>query len=249
MASGFAVLMTEIPCPTAIRLSVSFATAVYEGTREVEGIRATCATAESWQSVLASGSVAVIVDPHALVVEVAGAVVIIDAIMSKTNTGIARRDRSVVIGLGPGFVAGRDVDAVIETMRGHELGRVIRDGSAIADTGTPGDIGGKTAERVLRAPRDGHAIHAKCIGDIVAKGDIVVRVDGEPVVALFAGCLRGLIHEKAFVQKGMKIADVDPRADVRFIHSVSDKARAVGRAALEAALSLGRERGLLRVQG
>ncbi len=155
----------------------------------------------------------------------------------------------MVIALGPGFTAGRDVDAVIETARGHALGRIIREGSALADTGTPGEIGGKTAERVLRAPRDGRAIRARSIGDIVGKGEVVARVDGAPVIAPFDGCLRGLIHEEVIVRKGMKIGDVDPRGEASYAHAVSDKARAVGRAALEAALSIGRDRGIVRVQG
>jgi xanthine dehydrogenase accessory factor len=246
-AAGFRVIMTELAQPTAIRLTVSFAEAVYAGSQVVEGARAELATMESWPSVLKAGSVAVIVDPGASILAGADAAVIVDAVMAKTNTGTGRKDGAVVIALGPGFTAGRDVDAVIETNRGHELGRIIREGSASLDTGTPGEIGGRTSERVLRAPRDGRVSHHARIGDMVAEGDVVMRVEGQTVIAPFSGCLRGRISDAVRVRKGMKIGDVDPRGEARFVNVVSDKARAVGRAALEAALWIGRERGVLRV--
>jgi xanthine dehydrogenase accessory factor len=246
-AAGFNVIMTELPEPTAIRLSVSFAEAVYAGSHAVEGVRAELTDMESWPPVLEAGNVAVLVDPRGAVLERAGATVIVDAIMAKANTGTARKNGAVVIALGPGFTAGRDVDAVIETMRGHELGRIIRKGCASPNTGTPGEVAGRTSDRVLRAPRDGRVTHARRIGDIVSQGEVVMRVEDVPVIAPFSGCLRGLISEKTRVSRGMKIGDIDPRADARFVSVVSDKARAVGRAALEAALSIGRERGLLKV--
>ncbi len=246
-AAGFGVIMTELPQPIAIRLTVSFAEAVYAGSHLVEGVRAERASADGWEAVLDTGSVAVIVDPEGAVAARADPVVVVDAVMAKTNTGTARRESAVVIALGPGFTAGRDVDAVIETIRGHELGRIILSGCARADTGTPGEIGGRTSERVLRAPRDGRVTHGARIGDMVAEGDVVMRVEGQPVTAPFAGCLRGRIHDEVPVRRGMKIGDVDPRGDPRFVHTVSDKSRAVGRAVLEAALYVGRERGLLRV--
>jgi xanthine dehydrogenase accessory factor len=246
-AAGFRVIMTELPHPTAIRLTVSFAEAVYAGSHDVEGVRAELAAMESWPSVLEAGNVAVLVDPRGAVLECAGAAVIVDAIMAKSNTGTTRKDGPVVIALGPGFTAGRDVDAVIETMRGHELGRIIREGCARQDTGIPGEIGGKTSERVLRAPRDGRVTHNKRIGDMVAQGEAVMHVEDEPVSAPFNGCLRGMINDRVFVHMGMKIGDVDPRVDARCVHTLSDKARAVGRGALEAALLIGRERGVLRV--
>jgi xanthine dehydrogenase accessory factor len=246
-AVGFRVVMTELPLPAAIRLSVSFAEAVYRGSHVVEGIRAELADGGSWRSVVESGHVAVIVDPRAAVLQHAGADVILDAIMAKANTGTTRAEDAVVIALGPGFAAGRDVDAVIETMRGHELGRIIRDGSARPDTGTPGDIGGRSADRVLWAPRDGRVALLKRIGDTVVRDEVLMRVEDIPVIAPFDGCLRGLINEKVMVSRGMKIGDVDPRGDASFVHLVSDKAHAVGRAALEAALWIGRERGLFEV--
>ena len=246
-AAGFRVVMTELPQPAAIRLTVSFAAAVYRGSHTVEGIRAELADGASWRSVVESGHVAVIIDPRAEILQGAGADVILDGIMAKANTGTGRAEGAVVIALGPGFVAGRDVDAVIETMRGHELGRIIRDGSAHPDTGTPGDIGGRSADRVLRAPRDGRVILLKRIGDIVVRDEVLLRVEDVPVTAPFDGCVRGLVNENVLVSRGMKIGDVDPRGDAGFIHLVSDKAHAVGRAALEAALWIGRERGLFEV--
>ena len=248
-AAGFGVLMTELAQPTAIRLTVSFAEAVHTGSHSVEGVRALLATPETWPSILGAGTVAVLVDPRAEVIASADAAVVVDAIMAKANTGTSKRNGAVVIALGPGFTAGEDVDAVIETMRGHELGRIIHGGCARPDTGTPGDISGRTSERVLRAPRDGRVTSLKRIGDMVAAGDVVMHVDDEPVMAAIAGCLRGCISDRVQVRKGMKIGDVDPRGDAQYVHAVSDKARAVGRAALEAALEIGRERGLFQVVG
>ncbi len=241
--------MTELPRPTAIRLSVSFAQAVYRGSHEVEGVRAELSTDQGWPSLLETGRIALLVDPDARIVEQARPDVLVDAIMAKRNTGTARAPRRAVIALGPGFTAGGDADAVIETMRGHELGRVIRQGTAAANTGLPGDIAGRSADRVLRAPSDGWVTHEARVGDIVARGQVVLMVGDQEVSAPFDGCLRGLIDESVPVTRGMKIGDVDPRGDARFVRQVSDKAHAVGRAALEAALTVGRERGLLRVEG
>ena len=240
--------MTELAQPTAIRLSVCFAQAVYAGSHVVEGIRAERCAAGGWEPVLAAGAVAVIVDPEARTLKECPPMVVVDAIMAKRNTGTVPREGSVVIGLGPGFSAGEDVDAVVETLRGHELGMVLRRGSARQDTGVPGELGGRTADRVLRAPADGRVIHERRIGDLVKQGAVVVRVGGAAVSAAFDGCVRGLIHEGIDVVRGMKIGDVDPRADARYVDIVSDKARAIGRAVLEAALEIGQERGLFSVE-
>ena len=245
--AGFRVLMTELPEPTAIRLSVSFAEAVYSRHHTVESIRAQLADPEGWESILDAGSIAVVVDPEARVCAASRPDVVVDAIMAKRNTGTTLRQGAIVIGLGPGFSAGIDVDAVIETMRGHELGRILRQGSALADTGVPGAVGGKTAERVLRAPADGRVTCRRRIGDLVKAGDPVMSVVGVTVSAPFDGCIRGLVHDGLLARRGMKIGDVDPRGDPRYVSLVSDKARALGRAVLEAALEIGRERGTLGV--
>ena len=246
-ACGFGVLMTEIPTPTAIRRTVSFANAVFVGSQTVEGVRGLRAEPSTWAAIVAGGDVAVLVAPGPDVPAGASPLVVIDAIMAKRNLGTRPRDGAVVVALGPGFTAPTDVDAVIETARGHELGRIIRDGRASDDTGMPGGIEGKAGERVLRAPVDGVVEHVRAIGDIVAAGETVMRVGGRDVAAPFAGCLRGQIAAGLSVPRGLKIGDVDPRGEPSYAHLVSDKARAVGRAALEAALSLGRERGLLRI--
>jgi len=247
-AAGFAVVMTELAQPLAIRRTVSFASAVYKGSHDVEGVRGDRCDAAGWLAAVEAGRVAVLVDPAAEVLADAAPVVIVDAIMAKSNLGTSRVEGSVVIALGPGFTAGRDSDAVVETARGHELGRVIREGSARADTGTPGEVAGRSSERVLRAPHDGRVTLVKSIGDLVTAGETVLRVEDTPVPAPFDGCLRGAISEQVRVTRGMKIADVDPRGRAEFVHAVSDKARAVGRAALEAALLICQERGLLALQ-
>jgi xanthine dehydrogenase accessory factor len=247
--AGFAVVMTEIPQPLAIRLTVAFAQAVYQGSHTVEGLRAERTDAQGWRSVVERGSVAVLVDPQAAILSALSPLAIVDAIMAKRNTGTIRREGSVVIGLGPGFSAGLDVDAVIETQRGHEMGRIIREGTAREDSGVPGEIGGRGSDRVLRAPMGGMVVNLKEIGALVKKGDPVARVGGLTVTAPFDGCLRGLIHDGLSVQAGVKIGDVDPRGESQYASTVSDKARALGRAVLEAVLVVGREKGLLALTG
>jgi xanthine dehydrogenase accessory factor len=245
--AGFGVVMTEIALPSAIRLTVSFAQAVYDGSHSVEGVRAVRTDTEGWRAVVEDGAVAVLIDPQATILSQMPAHVVVDAIMAKRNTGTGRREGSVVISLGPGFTAGVDVDVVIETERGHELGRIVRTGTAREDSGVPGEIGGKGAERVLRAPTDGIVIHVKEIGAMVRKDEPVARVGDLTVTAPFDGCLRGLIHQGLAVRRGMKIGDVDPRGETQYASTVSDKALALGRAVLEAALTVGREKGLFQL--
>ncbi len=244
-AAGFAVVMTEIAQPLAIRLTVSFASAIYEGRQTVDGVQAERTGADGWPAVVQAGRVAVVIDPEAAVLGQAAPDVIVDAIMAKQNRGTFRVTDCVVIALGPGFTAGRDADAVVETCRGHQLGRIIREGTAQADTATPGEIGGRSSDRVLRAPASGRVTLLKRIGELVAGGEPVMRVGDVTIPAPFSGCLRGAISEQVTVSQGMKIGDIDPRGQPRLAYLVSDKARAVGRAALEAALLIGRERRLL----
>lgn len=236
--SGFRVVMTELEQPKVVRRTVAFAEAVFEGTAIVEGVRARRATAERALDVALDGDAAVIVDPGAEVVTKLCPDIVIDAIMAKRNTGTYRTDAPVVIALGPGFAAGIDVHAVVETNRGHRLGRVILHGRAEPDTGVPAPVDGHAADRVLRAPMDGPFTSVCGIGDAVAAGDVVGHVEGEPVVATFAGCLRGLIHDGVAVTAGMKVGDVDPRAKREHCFTISDKALAISGGALEASLYL-----------
>jgi len=172
----------------------------------------------------------------------------VDAILAKKNLGTTMDFAPVVIGLGPGFSAGTDVHAVIETMRGHELGRILYKGCAQPDTGVPGEIMGKTSERVLKAPAAGKVSLQKRIGDLVREGETVMTVDGVPVPAPLDGCVRGLIHEGLYVTTGLKIGDIDPRGRDIYASTISDKARALGRAVLEAVIVLGSGRGIFSLE-
>ena len=245
--AGFQIVMTEIPEPTVIRRTVAFAQAVFQGSQTVEGVTARLSTAEGAEAVLREGRIAVVVDPQSEIRHAFAPDLLVDAILEKRNLGTTMEFAPIVIGLGPGFTAGVDVHAVIETMRGHELGKLIREGSALANTGMPGSIEGKTGERVLRAPVTGRVTLGKRIGDLVRQGETVMSVGGVPITAPFDGCLRGLIHEGIIAARGLKIGDIDPRGESRYCSLVSDKARALGRAVLEAAVILGKDRGVLRL--
>ncbi|HZP94957.1 MAG TPA: selenium-dependent molybdenum cofactor biosynthesis protein YqeB [Candidatus Limnocylindria bacterium] len=237
--SGFTVVMTEIAQPTVVRRGVSFAQAVFDGTAVVEGVRARLsATADDALVVARSRDIAVVVDPEAHVVRRLRPVAVVDAIVAKRNTGTTLDDAPIVIGLGPGFRAGVDVHAVVETNRGHRLGRVILDGEAEPDTGVPAPVEGHGADRVLRAPADGVFVGVRGIGDRVAAGEVVGLVGTAEVRSAFAGCLRGLIQTGVHVRAGMKIGDVDPRAAREHCFTISDKALAVGGGVLEAVLYL-----------
>ena len=162
----------------------------------------------------------------------------VDAILAKRNLGTTRDMAPAVIGVGPGFTAGLDCHAVVETMRGHTLGRVYYTGSALPNTAVPGLIGGYAGERVLRAPADGVFRRLREIGDLVEAGDVAATVEGEPMVCTISGVLRGILADGTPVFKGMKAGDVDPRAKVENCYTVSDKALAVGGGVLEAVLRL-----------
>ena len=246
--AGFRILMTEIAEPTVIRRTVAFAEAVFEGSQVVEGVTAELARPDGVGAVIERGRIAVVVDPRADVFGSFAPDVVVDAIIEKRNLGTTMRFAPIVIALGPGFAAGVDAHAVIETMRGHELGRIITVGSTLANTGVPGSIEGRTGDRVLRAPAAGRVTLAKRIGDLVRTGETVMSVSGTPVSAPFDGCLRGLIHEGIQVTAGLKIGDIDPRGETRYCFLVSDKARALGRAVLEAVLMLGKKTGTLHIR-
>ncbi|HHW41654.1 MAG TPA: EF2563 family selenium-dependent molybdenum hydroxylase system protein [Syntrophomonadaceae bacterium] len=240
---GFRVVMTEIEQPTVIRRTVSFAEAVYVGFNTVEGVTAQFVSdALEAADVLKQGEIPVMTDPDAKIALQLKPGVVVDAIMAKKNTGTRISDAPLVIGLGPGFTAGIDVHAVIETKRGHNLGRVILEGCAEPNTGVPGDIDGYTSERLIKAPADGIFIPRFDIGSLVKAGEVVGFVDDHPVEAAITGVLRGLIRGGIRVTRGQKIGDIDPRSRVEYCFTISDKARAVAGGVLEAILLLGRSR-------
>jgi xanthine dehydrogenase accessory factor len=241
--AGFPVVMTETPAPLAVRRRVAFAQAVFDGICRVEEVTGRRCDVGHVQSVLEDGALPVLVDPQAHSLVQLRPPVLLDAIMAKRNTGTRMDDAPLVVALGPGFTVGRDCHAIIETNRGHGLGRVLWHGSAEPDTGTPGElpgIGGK-ASRVLRAPAAGHVEAMVEIGDRVAGGQVLAVVRGldgavSEVPAPFAGVLRGIVHPSVAVTQGMKIGDVDPRAERQHCFTVSDKSLAIGGGVLEAIL-------------
>jgi xanthine dehydrogenase accessory factor len=234
---GFKVALTELEQPLAIRRSVAFSEAVYAGEATVEDVtaRRVEAAAEveaAWQA----GVIPLLVDPAAACRLTLKPEVVVDAILAKRNTGTRLSDAPLVVGLGPGFTAGQDVHAVVETNRGHYLGRVLWTGSAQADTGSPGIVNGVGRERVIYAPAAGTFRHKQTIGAVVNQGDIVGWIGETPVMAPIGGVLRGLIHDDVRLTAAVKIGDVDPRGVVDHCWTISDKALAIGGGVLEAIL-------------
>jgi len=235
--AGFDVAMTEIDRPTTIRRTVAFSDAVVNGSQAVEDVTALRAeTVEDALRILREGQIPVLVDPECACLPLLRPDVLVDAILAKRNLGTAIHDAPVVIGVGPGFTAGVDCHAVVETMRGHALGRVYYDGPALPNTNIPGLIGGFAGERVLRAPTDGIFYGARKIGDRVEAGEAVGTVAGLPVKATISGVLRGLLADGVPAHKGMKSGDVDPRGKAEYCALVSDKALSVAGGVLEAIL-------------
>ncbi|PKM73930.1 MAG: molybdenum hydroxylase [Firmicutes bacterium HGW-Firmicutes-16] len=242
--SGFPVLVLETKCPTAIRRHVSFSEAVYDGASLVEGI--SCILADSLEralEIINDGHVAMMVDEDCRILERVRPWALIDGILAKKNLGTHRGMTPKTIALGPGFTAGMDVDLVIETMRGHDLGRIIEKGAALPNTGAPGDILGITGDRVIHAAHDGVLLNTVQIGEIVEEGQTlaIIRNDsGEfPVTATISGVLRGLIRSGFNVKKGLKIADIDPRLSEREnCFTISDKARCIAGSVLTGLLYL-----------
>ncbi len=235
--SGFPVVITELAQPLVVRRTVAFATAADEGSITVQGITAQRADSpEEARAQLAGDRIPVLIDPETRAIGALHPTVLVDAVMAKRNTGTHISDAPLAIGLGPGFTPGIDCHAVVETNRGHNLGRVWWDRPAEANTGVPGEIGGKSADRVLRSPRSGTLTAVRQIGDRVTTGDVIATVDDAPVLAPFDGILRGLVRAGLAVHSGMKIGDVDPRAERDACFTISDKALAVGGGVLEAVL-------------
>lgn len=237
--SGVKIVMTDLERPMAIRRTVAFSDAILHGTMTVEDVTANYARdVQQAREILAQGMIPVLADPECRCRELLKPDVIIDAILAKRNLGTRITDAPIVIGVGPGFTAGEDCHAVVETMRGHTLGRVIYRGSALPNTNIPGLIGGFAGERVLRAPADGIFESTHRIRDLVKEGETVGFVALEPMKATISGVLRGLIADGAEVKKGLKCGDVDPRGEVAYCDTVSDKASAIGGGVLEAVLHL-----------
>ena len=236
--SGFAVAMTEIACPTAVRRTVAFSEAVFQGRVAVEGIEGVLADEVDVSRLIARGDIPVIVDPETTLLRRLKPVLLVDAIVAKRNLGTSIDDAPAVVALGPGFVVGRDAHAVIETCRGHTLGRVITQGEALPNTGIPGEIGGHAGERVLRSPGDGVFRTALEIGAHVAANDVVAYVGDIPIRAPLSGVLRGLLRPGMHVGQGRKLGDIDPRGLREHCYLVSDKSLAIAGGVLEAACAL-----------
>lgn len=235
--AGFSVAMTDIAHPTTIRRTVAFSDAVINGTQMVEGVTARCAEdADAVHAALAAGEIPVLVDPDCACCAFLKPDALVDAILAKRNLGTTISDAPIVVGVGPGFTAGTDCHAVVETMRGHTLGRVYYSGTALPNTNIPGLIGGFAGERVLRAPADGVFQGRHSIGDLVESGEVVGTVAGKAMTATISGVLRGLLADGVTVTAGMKAGDVDPRGEQTYCAQVSDKALAVAGGVLEAIL-------------
>ncbi len=237
--AGIRVVMTDLPQPTAIRRTVAFSQAIVHGEAAVEDVTARRAdTPAQALELLRGGEIPVLADPEGACISVLRPAAVVDAILAKKNLGTQITDAPVVVGVGPGFTAGTDCHAVVETMRGHYLGRVIYKGSAQPNTGVPGLIGGFAGERVLRAPADGVFHQILEIGAQVKTGAAAAEVNGVPMTCTLDGVLRGILAEGTPVRKGMKAGDIDPRCRLEHCYCASDKALAVGGGVLEAVLRL-----------
>lgn len=237
--SGFKIIILETEKPSVIRRKVSFAEAVYEGETQVEGVLGRFADSIEDAFLMTNNNIIpVLIDLDLQYVRECNPLALVDSILAKNNTGIKIGMANIVIGVGPGFDAGFDVDAVIETKRGHYLGRVIYNGCAAINTGIPGDIGGYTYERVIRAATDGKIEVLSDIGTFVEAEDTIARIGNVEIKSKIKGVVRGMIKNDYYVTRNMKIGDVDPRANIDYCYTVSDKARAVGGGVLEAIMRL-----------
>ena len=237
--AGIRVVMTDLPQPTAIRRTVAFSQAIIHGEAAVEDVTARRAdTPAQALELLRGGEIPVLADPEGACISVLRPAAVVDAMLAKKNLGTQITDAPVVVGVGPGFTAGTDCHAVVETMRGHYLGRVIYKGSAQPNTGVPGLIGGFAGERVLRAPADGVFHQILEIGAQVKTGAAAAEVNGVPMTCTLDGVLRGILAEGTPVRKGMKAGESDPRCRLEHCYCAGDKALAVGGGVLEAVLRL-----------
>jgi len=239
---GFPVIITELEKPMMVRQNVSFASCVYENEWTVEGVTSVLAGDENelW-SIIREGKIPLMVDPQCRIRSRVKPAIIVDGILAKRNSGTCQTDAPIVIALGPGFCAGEDVHRVVETQRGHNLGKVILSGRAAPNTGIPGEIMGYSSERIIRASNRGIVKNHLRIGSNVEKGDLVCFVDGNPEISQISGIVRGLIHDGTLVRKYEKIGDIDPRGIHEYCNTISDKGRAVAGGVLEAILMLMKE--------
>lgn len=244
--SGFKVLVLETETPSAIRRKVAFCEAVYEKEIEIEGIKARLvANDEEIQDCWDSDIVPVMIDSRGKVIERLKPLAVVDGILAKQNFGTKRSMAPITIALGPGFSAPEDVDIVIETMRGHNLSRIIEEGRASENTGVPGVIAGFGIERVIYSDYSGVITNIEKIGNVVEKGDVIAVVGDNEIYASISGVLRGIIRDGYKVKKGLKIADIDPRISEKDnCFTISDKARNIGGAVLESILYLKKKKGI-----
>ena len=238
--AGYAVAMSELPQPTCVRRAVCFATAVTDGRHQVEGVTAVRAgSRDEAMAALWRREIPVAVDPQGALLRSLQPAALVDGIMAKQNTGTTLSDAPVVVAVGPGFTAAADCHAVVETQRGHWLGRAYYSGTAAPDDGEPGEVNGQRSSRVLRAPCDGIFLGLAAIGDLVTPGQVVGRVSSEAVMTTIGGVLRGLIADGVVVSASLKVGDVDPSGEVARCSAISDKSLAVAGGVLEALLHLG----------
>jgi xanthine dehydrogenase accessory factor len=243
---GYRVVMTDLEQPTAVRRTVSFCSAIYDGEITIEGVRGVRHRLEDLDTLsdAARTHIPVVVDAQSLLVRLWRPDVIVDGRLLKHNLDNHKDDAPLVIGLGPGLEAGRDVDFVVETMRGHDLGRIIDDGFTSKDTGQPGEIGGYGRERVLRAPTQGVFESPRRIGDHVTAGEVIGTVAETEIRAEIPGVLRGLLRPGLMVGLGAKLADVDPRNEPALCCRISDKARTTSGSVLEIVVTHGGRRSI-----
>ncbi len=235
--AGFPVIALEIPKPLCVRRTVSYASAVFDGEVQIEGVTGSCFENSDDAFLAAREGVAVIViDPAGDSIGKLLPKTVIDARMMKDNVDTSSKMAETVIALGPGYTAPEDAHYIIETSRGHDLGRVITEGSALPNTGVPGEVGGESAKRVLRAPADGEFNSIIQLGEMVSEGEPVGEVNGERVTAGISGLLRGLIHDGVKISKGVKVGDVDPRGNPDYLGTISDKANAIAGGVMKAVM-------------
>ena len=241
--AGYKLVVLDIEEPSNIRRKVSFSEAIYSGELEVEGIKAVLAKSldEIYQG-LDYGIIPVYVDPKGEIIEEIKPLAVVDCIIAKKNLGTSRKLAGITIGVGPGFEAGVDVDLVVESKRGHNLGKVIHKGMAEPDTGIPGNIMGFTEERIVRAGDSGIIKNFYNIGDFIEEGDLLCEINGVKTLAKISGILRGMIKEGLYVEEGLKIGDIDPRGIKEYAFTISDKAISIGGGVLEGIMYLSKKR-------